>query len=98
MRKRTLTGRLLLFALFFLGCSNLMNARSQNALMVSYAQANANLSSQAPGQSGQRDQARAFSMLLAEARKTFDVDFIYESKILPGTRLVMDIDKSRTVE
>jgi TonB-linked SusC/RagA family outer membrane protein len=98
MRKRTLTGRLLLFALFFLGCSNLMNARSQNALMVSYAQANANLSSQAPGQNGQRDQARAFSMLLAEARKTFDVDFIYESKILPGTRLVMDIDKYRTVE
>jgi TonB-dependent starch-binding outer membrane protein SusC len=98
MRKKTLTGRLLLFALFFLGCSNLMNARSQNALMVSYAQANANLSSQAPGQNGQRDQARAFSMLLAEARKTFDVDFIYESKILPGTKLVMDIDKYRTVE
>lgn len=97
MRKRTLTGRVLLFALFFLGCSNLMNARSQsNALLVSYAQTNSNV---APFQTqGQRDQARAFSSLLAEARKAFDVDFIYESKILPGTRLVMDVDKYKTVE
>ncbi|HEV3326759.1 MAG TPA: carboxypeptidase-like regulatory domain-containing protein, partial [Puia sp.] len=97
MRNRTFTGRLLLFALFFLGCSNLMNAHSQNAMLVSYAQANANLANQIPGQ-GQKDQARAFSSLLAEARKTFDVDFIYESKILPSTRLVMDVDKYRTVE
>jgi TonB-linked SusC/RagA family outer membrane protein len=97
MRYRTLTGRLFLFTLFFLGCSNLMNARSQNAMLVSYAQANSNLSSQVPEQ-GQRDQAKAFSSLLAEARKTFDVDFIYESRILPGTRLVMDVDKYRTVE
>ena len=78
MRKRTLTGRALLFAIFFLGCSNLMNARSQsNALLVSYAQASTNATFQTQGQ---RDQARAFSSLLAEARKAFDVDFIYESK------------------
>ena len=87
----------MLFTLFFLGCSNLMNAHSQNAMLVSFAQANTNLSSQVPGQ-GQKDQARAFSSLLAEARKMFDVDFIYESKILPGTRLVMDVEKYRTVE
>jgi TonB-linked SusC/RagA family outer membrane protein len=96
MRKRTLTGRLLLFALFFLGCSNLMNARSQNAMLVSYAQASPNVSTQIPG--AQKDQARAFASLLAEARRAFDVDFIYESKILPNTRLVMDIDKYKTVE
>ena len=96
MRKRTLTGRLLLFALFFLGCSNLMNARSQNAMLVSYAQASPNVSIQIPG--AQKDQARAFASLLAEARRAFDVDFIYESKILPNTRLVMDIDKYKTVE
>ncbi len=96
MRKRALTGRLLLFALFFLGCSNLMNARSQsNALLVSYAQVNANVAQQSPIQ---RDQARAFSSLLAEARKAFDVDFIYESKVLPGARLVMDVEKYKTVE
>ena len=95
MRKRTLNAGLL-FALFFLGCSNLMNARSQNAMLVSYAQASPNLSSQVPG--GQKDQARAFSSLLAEARKAFDVDFIYESKILPSARLVMDVDKYKTVE
>lgn len=86
----------MLFALFFLGCSNLMNARSQNAMLVSYARAGTNFSAQAPG--GQRDQARAFSSLLAQARKTFDVDFIYEFKILPTTRLVIDIDKYKTVE
>lgn len=85
----------MLFTLFFLGCSNLMNARSQNAMLVSYAQASPNLH-QIPG--GQGDQARAFSSLLAEARKTFDVDFIYESKILPAARLAINIDKYKTVE
>ena len=94
MRNRTLTGRFLLFTLFFLGCSHLMNARSHNAMLISYAQASPNFS--APG--GQRDQAKAFSTLLAEARKMFDVDFIYESRILPTTRLVFDIDKYKTVE
>ena len=86
----------MLFALFFLGCSNLMNARSQNAMLASYAQASPTLSNQVPG--GLRDQARAFSSLLAEARKMFDVDFIYESKILPTARLVMDVDKYKTAE
>ena len=97
MRKRTFAGRLLLFAIFFLGCSNLMNARSQNALYASYAQGNAGMYNQTNG-NFQKDQARAFSSLLAEARKTFDVDFIYESRILPGVRLVMDVEKYKTVE
>src|ERR1700743_579822 len=95
MRIKTLAGRLSLFALLFLGCSNLMHARSQNALMVSYAQGNSNFVQQ---NQGQRDQAQAFSSLLAEARKAFDVDFIYESKILPAKKLVMDVDRFKTVE
>jgi hypothetical protein len=96
MRKKTFTGRLLLFALLFLGCSNLMTAHSQNALYASYAQGNA-MYNQNNG-NFQKDQARAFVSLLAEARRAFDVDFIYESRILPGARLVMDVEKYKTVE
>jgi TonB-linked SusC/RagA family outer membrane protein len=71
-----------------------MNARSQNAMLVAYAQASPNTNAQ----TGPRDQARAFASLLADARKNFDVDFIYESRILPSTRLVTDVDKYKTVE
>ncbi len=96
MRKRPIAGKLLLFALFYLGCSNLMNARSQsNAWLASYSQASMNVADQAPEI---RVQARSISSILAEARKTFDVDFIYESKVLPGARVVMDVDKYKSVE
>ena len=96
MRKRPIAGKLLLFALFFLGCSNLMNARSQsNAWLASYSQASMNVADQEPAPG---NQARSISTILAEARKTFDVDFIYESKVLPGARVVMDVDKYKSVE
>ena len=92
MRKKAYTGKLLLFAFLFLGCSNLMNAHSQtNAWLASYTQSRVELSSQ-------REQARAISSILSEARKAFDVDFIYESKILPGAKLVMDVERFKTVE
>jgi TonB-linked SusC/RagA family outer membrane protein len=74
-----------------------MTAHSQNAMLVSYAQGNAGMYNQTNG-NFQKDQARAFASLLAEARRAFDVDFIYESRILPGTRLVMDVEKYKTVE
>ena len=87
---------MLLFALFFLGCSNLMNARSQsNAWLASYSQASISVADQEPPPG---NQARSISSILAEARKTFDVDFIYESKVLPGARVVMDVDKYKSVE
>src|SRR5258708_77339 len=92
MRKKAYTGKLLLFALLFLGCSNFMNAHSQtNTWLASYTQSRVELSSQG-------EQARAISSILSEARKAFDVDFIYESKILPGAKLVMDVEKFKTVE
>ncbi len=94
MRKRTLAPKLLMFALVFLGCTNLMNARSQtNAWLTSYAQTHVNVANQTSG-----DQARAITSILSEARKTFDVDFVYESKVLPGAKLVMEVDKFKTVE
>ena len=74
-----------------------MNAHSQNALYASYAQGNAGMYNQTSS-NFQKDQARAFVSLLAEARRAFDVDFIYESRILPGVRLVMDVEKYKTVE
>src|SRR5258707_382931 len=96
MRKRTFTGELLLFVLFLLGSSNLMNARSQtNAWLTSYSQAGMNAVNPTPEQ---RAQARTLISILADARKVFDVDFIYESKVLPDARLVMEVDKYRTVE
>ena len=92
MRKEAYTGKLLLFALLFMGCSNFMDAHSQtNTWLASYTQSRVELSSQ-------REQARAIASILSEARKAFDVDFIYESKILPGAKLVMDVEKFKTVE
>src|SRR6185437_15972676 len=96
MRKRTLTGRLLLFALLFLGNSTLMSARSQtNAWFTSYSQASASVMHPYQDQDGQ---ARTISSVLAEARKTFDVDFIYETKVLPGAKVIIDVDKYKSVE
>jgi TonB-dependent starch-binding outer membrane protein SusC len=96
MRSRTLAGKLLLFALLFLGNSNLMNARSQtNAWLTSYSQTSAGLVRPYQDQEGQ---ARTISTVLAEARKIFDVDFIYESKVIPGVRVVIDVDKYKSVE
>lgn len=87
---------MLLFALLFLGNSDLMIARSQtNAWLTSYSAANLNMSHQVQDQDGQ---ARSISSILADARKVFDVDFIYESKVLPGTRVIMDVDKYKSVE
>jgi TonB-dependent starch-binding outer membrane protein SusC len=91
MRKKAFAGKQLLFALLFMSFSNFMNARSQtNKWMVAYTQTAVR---QAPG-----EQARAIPSILSDARRTFDVDFIYESKILPAAKLVMDVDKFRTVE
>jgi TonB-linked SusC/RagA family outer membrane protein len=96
MRKRTLAGRLLLFALLFLVNSTLMSARSQtNAWFTSYSQANASVMHQNQDQDGQ---ARTISSVLAEARKIFDVDFIYESKVIPSTKVIIDVDKYKSVE
>lgn len=87
---------MLLFALLFLGNSNLMIARSQtNAWLTSYSAANLNMSHQVQDQDGQ---ARSISNILAEARKVFDVDFIYESKVIPSARVIMDVDKYKSVE
>lgn len=91
MRNHAYTCKFILFILLFMGCSNLMTARSQTgAWLVSYAQVTT--------PPADPDQARAISSILSEARKTFDVDFIYESKILPDVKLVMDIDRFKHVE
>ena len=87
---------MLLFALLFLGNSTLMNARSQtNAWLTSYSQAGAHVTRSYQEQDGQ---ARTISSVLAEARKTFDVDFIYESKVIPSARVIIDVEKYRSVE
>ncbi|GGB16358.1 SusC/RagA family TonB-linked outer membrane protein [Puia dinghuensis] len=96
MRRRPFTGKLLFFVLFFLGGSNLMNARSQtNAWLTSYSQVSLSVANQTQEP---RAQARSISNILADARKVFDVDFIYESRILPEARLVIDVEKYKTVE
>ncbi|HXB09382.1 MAG TPA: TonB-dependent receptor [Puia sp.] len=96
MRKRTFRGKLLLLILFIFGGSDLMNARSQtNAWLTSYSQAGMKAANLAPEQQAQ---TRSIPSILADARKVFDVDFIYESKVLPDARLVMEVEKYRTVE
>jgi TonB-dependent starch-binding outer membrane protein SusC len=96
MRRRTFTGKLLLFALLFAGSGSPMSARSQtNAWLTSYTGTGMSMTRQIQEQGYQ---ARTISSILADARKVFDVDFIYESKVIPNTRVIMEIDKYRTVE
>lgn len=98
MRKHSLAGKLLFFALMFLGNSKPMNARSQtNTWLTSYTTVGSNSTNQTKDQK-EKDQARAIPSILAEARKVFDVDFIYESKILPSERMVMEVEKYKTVD
>lgn len=74
-----------------MGCANLM-ARSQTSKrMVDYTQVK-------PDMPEQRGAARQITRILSEARKVFDVDFMYESKIMPDTRLLIDIERYKTVE
>ena len=92
MREITFWGKQLLFALLFMGCANLMVARSQtNQRMVAYTQARHEMPAQ-------RGAARQITRILSEARKVFDVDFMYESKIMPDTRLLIEVERYKTVE
>ncbi len=92
MRDNTFWGKQLLFALAFMGFTNLMVARSQNSQrMVAYNQVRTDM----PEQKGS---ARQVTRLLSEARKIFDVDFVYESKIIPDTRMLIEVEKYKTVE
>ncbi len=94
MRKKAFAGKQLLFALLFMSFSNFMNAHSQtNTWLVAYNQTMVMAPNAGPG-----EQARAIASLLSEARRTFDVDFIYESSVLPAAKLVMDIDAYKSVE
>src|SRR5579872_6995028 len=96
MRRRTFAGKLLLFAPIFMGFGSPMSARSQtNAWLTSYTGTGMSIARQIQEQGYQ---ARTISSILADARKVFDVDFIYESKVIPNTRVVMEIDKYKSVE
>ena len=87
---------MLLFALFLLGSSKLMNARSQTSTwLTSYSQASVGAVNQAQSRPLQ---IKTIPGILADARKAFDVDFIYESRVLPSARLAMDVEKYKTVE
>src|SRR5882757_3643264 len=92
MRETTFWGKQLFFALILMGSANLMVARSQtNQRMVAYNQVRSDI----PEQKGS---ARQIARILSEARKVFDVDFVYESKIIPDTRLLIEVEKYKTVE
>ncbi len=96
MRKNAFAGKLLLIALLFLGQSSWISAWSQTSAWLTSTKVINTTATSAVYE--QPTQARAIPLLLAEARRTFDVDFIYESKILPGVRLVMNVDQYKTVE
>jgi len=87
MRELALAGKRLLFALLFMSICNHMVVRSQTRQRLMYY----NITP--PG-----EQARAISSILSDARKKFDVDFIYESGVLPVVKVVIELNKFRTVE
>lgn len=99
MRKKAFGGKQLALFLLFTGFCNFMTARCQSAQGLA---SNARAHAEAPGRKlripAPDDQAKTISSLLAEARRIFDVDFIYESRILPDVTRVIDFEKFRTVE
>lgn len=97
MRRPALTGKLLLFIIVIMGFSNWIDAKAQaNLRLVSLKHIGG--WDQHLSDTNQNLQARDISSLLSEARKMFDVDFIYESRILPPVKVAMDIEKFKTVD
>lgn len=99
MRKKALGGRQLALLILFMGFCNIMTARCQSGQgLASNARTHASAMGRGSGISAPDDQAKTISILLSEARRIFDVDFIYESRILPEATRVIEFEKFRTVE
>jgi TonB-dependent starch-binding outer membrane protein SusC len=99
MRKRVFTGKLFLFTMTFMGISHAMHASTYECpLLFSFMQVDGGAQGQSLVMEGQNDSGEPITSILSEARKVFDVDFIYESRILPVARVVMDVGKFKTVE
>lgn len=89
--KKSLYPRKVFFLLgIVMSVVNIMSAHSQTAMnAIAYSQQKHNSPTNA--------ESKTISQLLLEARKVFDVDFVYESKILPDAALTMNVAKYKTV-
>jgi TonB-dependent starch-binding outer membrane protein SusC len=88
----TPVGRLLLHAFLLLGITS---------STMSYAQQHNSLDTQIEvkgREAVQKMEATSIPKILSDARKSFDVDFVYETNILPDTKLMVDLAKYKTVE
>ncbi|WP_232373282.1 SusC/RagA family TonB-linked outer membrane protein [Pinibacter aurantiacus] len=89
--KKSLYPRKVFFLLgIVMSVVNVMSAHSQTAL-------NAIAYSQQKHSSPTNAESKTISQLLLEARKVFDVDFVYESNVLPDAALAMNVTKYKTV-
>lgn len=93
MIKATSTGRLFLTVFLFMGIgySDISYAQLQRGLLDTQIEVKGK-------ELIQKNEAASIPKILSSARKSFDVDFLYESNIMPGSKLVFDISKYKTVE
>ena len=92
MKKRNLLCKMFLLTIILMGFSNLMRAHSQSTNPIfAYTQVKNVMPLE-------EEQLKSIPAILSQARKTFDVDFIYESKILPDIKLSVSPEKYKTVE
>jgi TonB-linked SusC/RagA family outer membrane protein len=89
--KKSLYPRKVFFLLgIVMSVVNVMSAYSQTALnAIAYSQQKHNSPTNA--------ESKTISQLLLEARKVFDVDFVYESNVLPDAALAMNVTKYKSV-
>jgi TonB-dependent starch-binding outer membrane protein SusC len=93
MRKKKFSCKLFLLTLTLMGFTHLMSAHSQSGnRSFAYTQVKNIIPP------GAEKQLQSISAILSDARKAFDVDFIYESRILPDIRLSVNLEKYKTVE
>ncbi|MFT4154482.1 SusC/RagA family TonB-linked outer membrane protein [Parafilimonas sp.] len=96
MKKRGQPCKLLLLMIYVLGPASLMSAHSQLAQnAVAYIQ-ETNVQPYAGQQ--QKEELRSIPVILSNARKAFDVDFVYETKILPDAKIALKPENYKSVE
>ncbi|HNP23155.1 MAG TPA: SusC/RagA family TonB-linked outer membrane protein [Panacibacter sp.] len=93
MMRLSLKGKLFLIVLFCLSILRPANAVAQPRSGFQYGEGNLQ-----SVETYEKKEDSSIPQILSQSRKIFDVDFVYESNILPDVKLYMDVSKYKGVE
>ena len=88
MMRLSLKGKLFLIVLFCLSILRPANAVAQPRSGFQYGEGNLQ-----SVETYEKKEDSSIPQILSQSRKIFDVDFVYESNILPDVKLYMDVSK-----